>query len=49
MLKTISDSKIQICDVKTVWMLLGYLFCFKVTDQIKYSITESLSTFDIGQ
>ena len=30
-------------------MLLMYLFCFKVTDQIKYSINESLITLDIGQ
>ena len=30
-------------------MLLGYLFCFKVTDHIKYSINESLITLDIGQ
>ena len=26
-----------------------FLFCFKVTDQIKYSINESLITLDIGQ
>ena len=30
-------------------MLLGYLFGFKVTDQIKYSINESLVNLDIGQ
>ena len=41
--------QIQICEVKAVWTLLGYLFCFKVTDQIKYSINESLITFDTGQ
>ena len=29
-------------------MLLGYLFCFKVTDQIKYSINESLIILDMG-
>ena len=46
---TISDSKIQICGVKAVYMLLGHLFCFKVTDQIKYSINESLIILDIGQ
>ena len=46
---TISDSKIQICGVKAVYMLLGHLFCFKVTDQMKYSIDESLINLDIGQ
>ena len=29
--------------------LWGQGHCFKVTDQIKYSINESLITFDIGQ
>ena len=48
-LTSIWDSKIQICGIKAVWMLLGYLFCFKVNDQIKYSINESLITLDIGQ
>ena len=28
---------------------MGYLFCFKVTDQIKYSINNSLITLDIRQ
>ena len=34
-------------------MLLGYLFCLKITDQMKYSINESLiyylyQTIDFG-
>ena len=28
---------------------MGYLFCFKVTDQIKYSINNSLITLDVRQ
>ena len=48
-LRLVSDSIIQICEVKVVCMLLGYLLCFKVLDQIKFSINESLITLDIGQ
>ena len=30
-------------------MLLGYLFCFKVTDEIKHSINLPLITLHVGQ
>ena len=41
--------KIQICGFNAVCMLLEYLFCFKVADQMKCWINESLITLDIEQ
>ena len=41
-LRSIWDCKIQICRAKAICLLLGYLFCFKVTNQIKFSINVSL-------
>ena len=46
-LRSISD--IKICGVKVACMLLGYFFCFRVTDQIKHSINQPLITLQIGQ
>ena len=43
------SSKIQIRGFNAVCMLLEYLFCFKITDQMKYWINESLITLDIEQ
>ena len=48
-LRSISDIKTQIYGAKVVCMLLGYLFCFKVTDEIKHSINLPLITLHVGQ